>query len=344
MRAVQLTASETLVAREVPRPEIGPADLLVRVRAAGVCDTDLLIYQRLDVAQPLGIRPPVTLGHELAGEIVEVGARVVGFRPGDRVVAEPNVYCGECRSCRGGRPDACVRVQTIGMMRDGAFAEYVVVPAAFAHRLPDSISFEDAGGLVEPLACAVHGCRRTNLRPGEDVLIVGDGFYGQVFTIVARALGARRVGVFGHHASRLEAIRSRGADEVLDERDPGAAGMAASLGDGLGPAVVVDTVGSSASISLALRSVAPGGRVGVFGVSELGWQIEPAVFFMLKGIDLFGLLGNPGVCPDVMELLGTGVIDARGLVSHVLPLEELPRAFALKAGRDPAVRKIVITP
>jgi L-iditol 2-dehydrogenase len=344
MRAFQLTAQETLTAREVARPLPGPNDLLVRVRAAGLCDTDLLIYQIFDQAQAMGLRTPITLGHEFAGEVVEAGAEVVGFAPGDRVVAEPNVYCGACPSCLGGRPDACVRVQTIGMTRDGAFAEYVLVPARFTHKLPDSVDFETAGGLVEPLACAVHGYRRVRLQPGADVLIIGDGFYGLVFTMVARALGADRIGVFGHHASRLDRIRSRGADAALDERDPGAAEMAATLGGGLGPAVVIDTVGSSSSVSLALRSVAPGGRIGVFGVAGMEWRIDSALNVMLKAVDIFGLVGNPGVWPEVLRLVENGAINLSGLVSHVLPLDDLPKAFALKASRDPAVTKIVIQP
>ena len=344
MKAVQLTARETLTVRDLAVPRPGSGDLLLRVRAAGLCDTDLHIFHRIGEPGRSRMRAPLTLGHEFVGEVVEIGAEAAGFALGDRVAVEPNVYCGVCPPCRAGRHDACVRLQTIGMTRDGAFAEFVVVPAAFAHRLPDSVSYEVAGAFAEPLACVVHGYRRVRLQPGEDVLIVGDGFFGFLFAAVARARGAERIVVLGHHESRMARVRRAGADAALDERSPEAAEVVGALGEGLGPAVVIDTVGSASSVGLALGHVGPAGRIGVFGSAAAEWQVGAAHNLLRKGAEVLGLVGNPGVWPEALELLAGGAIDTAGAITHVLPLEDLPRAFELKASRDDGVGKIIIRP
>ena len=325
----------------IDAPLVGPADVLIRVRAAGLCETDVFFYSHADELASFGIPMPLTMGHEVAGEVVEVGREVTVLRPGDRVVVEPNVTCGTCLPCRSGRPDVCAKLVGIGQTRDGGFAEYLSAPAGFVHQLPSSVTYE-VGALAEPVACALHGFRRTRLRSGEDVLLIGDGFFGLVFAQVARVLGARRIVILGHHENRLAIARAEGADFALDERSPEAEEMLSSLGDGLGPHVVIDTVGSSTSLPLAIKSVMAGGRVGVFGVSSSEVTLNP-VMLMLKAPDIVGLVGNPVVWPEVLRLLETGAINPATLVSHVLPLVDLPRAFALKSSRAPEVLKIVVT-
>ena len=338
MKAIQLTGQEALATREVETPRPGPSDLLVRIRAAGVCETDVHIYH----ASFPPSRLPLTLGHEFSGEVAAVGSEVADFRLGDRVVVEPCIVCGECRFCRAGRPNLCARLVHLGMHVDGAFAEYVVAPARNAHRLPDGASFV-AGALAEPFGCGLHGLQRARLQPGEDVLVVGDGFFGLVYTQLARALGAGRIAVLGHHAERLARAREQGADVAVDERDPGVAEMATRMTEGFGPAVVVDTVGTAASFARAVELAGQGGRIAIFGAAGRQATIEHHSI-LLKELDVVGALSSSDAWPELVSLLASGRIHPERLVSRVMPLDDLAEAFRLKASRAIDVVKLVITP
>ena len=336
VKAIQLIAEETLAVRDLPVPEAGKGDVLIRVRASGVCETDLHVYRRGDRA-----RLPLTLGHEFAGEIAAVGPGVSGLLPGDRVAVEPCVVCGECRFCRSGRTNLCAKLDHLGLHSDGSFAEFVAAPARNAHRLPDGTSWI-AGALVEPFGCALHGLRRAHLQPGDDVLIIGDGFFGMVFTQLAHALDAGRVVVLGHHEDRLAMVREQGADVAIDERAGEVPQIAAGLSGGFGPAVVVDTVGAVGSFAKALELAGRGGTIALFGAVSREATI-PSGLILGKELDVVGIQSSPNVWPEVVSLLASARIQPERLVSRVLSMDDLEEAFNLKASRASSIIKLVVT-
>ena len=334
MRAVQLVARGTLEARDLPIPEPGPGELLVRVRATGICETDVHIYHRDNPP-----RLPLTLGHEFAGEVAASGPGCKRFGPGDRIVADPNVTCGNCRYCQMGRPNLCRSLRHLGMQIDGSDAEYVVVPERNAYRMPDVSSFE-AAALTEPFSCAMHAMTRLRLQPDEDVLIIGDGFFGQAYAQLARALGAGRVVAFGRSEAKLERAREQGADFAVDERAPEADEIARSLTEGLGPAAIIDTIGAGATFERAADLAAPGARIAFFGAT--GDQSGALTRRILgKELDVLGSLSSSGAWEATIDLLSKGALNPQALLTQVVDLSQLDEAFALKADPNSGVTKLV---
>ena len=205
MRAIQILTPGRVAEVELPEPEPGPEDVVVAVGACGVCGTDLHILAGEFPPTPY----PIVPGHEAAGTISAVGSAVVGLREGDRVGIDPSLFCGACHFCRLGRGNLCERWGAIGDTVDGAFAEFVKVPAANAYPIPDSMSF-GAAAFVEPVSCAVHAVDRLQLRFGESVLIYGAGTMGLILAQLLRSAGASFVALCDTNASRLERAESFG--------------------------------------------------------------------------------------------------------------------------------------
>lgn len=340
MKAIQLIEEQRLAISEIATPEPGPGEALVRVRAVGVCETDVHMYFR---ARSMGLGSlPIILGHEFSGEVAGLGPGVSAFAVGERVVVEPVVACGECPRCRAGRPNLCIHFAHLGLTGNGSFAEYVVAPTRNLHRLPDEVSFE-IGAMVEPLACTLWGLRRGRLQPGDDILIIGDGLFGLAFTQFARALGARKIAVLGHHRERLDLARECGADVAMDEREPGVGEMAASLEEGLGPSLVVDTVGLEKSLAQAVSLGGTGARIVLFGFGASATTVAP-LQLVFKEQDILPVLASPGVWPQTVRLLSEGKVRPQPLLSRVMPLDDLEQAFLLKASRRPDIFKIVVKP
>jgi L-iditol 2-dehydrogenase len=327
--------------RDLPEPQPGPGQVQVEVQCTGICGSDLHILHN-DIAIP--IRPPVVTGHEFAGVIAAVGADVTGWRPGDRVVAETAFsYCGVCRHCREGYYNVCDRRRTLGYWYDGAFARYTVVPAGRLHRLPDSVPFL-AGALTEPLACITHAVvELTRIVPGDRVLVSGPGSVGLATLQVARAQGAR-VLVAGTEvdAERLQAARDLGADWTVDVGRQPLAEVVAELTGGQGVDVVLECSGSPRAAQEGLLAVRKRGQytqIGLFG-RPFSLDFEKICY---KEIKVTGSLGSRWASWELaLGLLEGGKVDARALVSHVLPLTDWRRAFEMFERKEG--RKLVLEP
>lgn len=325
--------------REVQTPSAGPGQVVIEVEAAGICGTDVHIYLDEFVTTP-----PVTIGHEFAGRVVEIGTGVAGWAIGDRVTSETYFYtCGRCLQCRRGRPNLCRERRSIGSREDGAFARFIRVPATNLHRVPDGLSLESAS-FTEPLACVVHGVTDVaQVRAGDRVAIAGPGPIGLLALQLAMAGGAEVVmlGAEGD-ATRLEAALGLGAVGALDVTgtDNAHAAVADLLGDE--PDLVIECSGAGPAAPMLLDLVARGGRycqMGLFG-REVSLNLDAVCY---KELTLTGTNATvPTAWPRALHLLATGQIQTAPLITHRFPLTEWEDA--LSAARSKAGIKISLRP
>ena len=312
--------------REVPEPRPGPGEVLIEVQAASVCGSDIHIYHD---RHPYW--PPMVLGHEFAGVVVEAGPGVEGYRVGDRVVSETSTgACGRCFLCRTGNRQICPHKRAPGIGRDGAFARYLVMPAELLHRIPEGLSFEEAAA-TEPTAVAVHAvAERARVRPGERVVVLGPGPLGLLCLQVARACGARWVAVVGTARSaqrRLPAAEQLGAIPIqLGQEDP--VGRVAELTDGEGADVVLETSGSPAAVAMAPHLARRLGRVCELGVTGRGEVPFPWDVALFKGLEVqFSFSSRHSSWVLALRMLGEGRVRTEPLLDVRLPLSRWREAF-----------------
>jgi len=271
--------------REVARPTVDSDSVLIKVKAAGICGTDIHIFQ-----DEFEYSPPVIMGHEFSGDIVKVGEKVKGWKVGDRVVSEPHTgACRVCRLCRTGNPQVCSKKRPIGSGTDGAFAEFIKVPSWLLHRIPEEVSFEEAA-LTEPIAICVHCIlEKTGIETGDFVAILGPGPIGLLAAQVVKNAGASYVLISGTSRDakiRLKLAGELGIDYVVntDKEDP--ISKVRELTNGEGADVVVEASGSPSAINQAFQMVRRGGRISALGMTkeekvEIPWNMG-----IMKGIQI----------------------------------------------------------
>lgn len=322
---------------EQPIPEVGPGDVLIKVMASGICGSDLMEWYRIK-------RAPLVLGHEVTGEVVEVGAEVHAAAVGDRVFATHHVPCGECLSCLKGHETACETFQTVNNFTPGGFAQYLRVTGRSVRtgilKLPDEVSYE-AGTFVEPLGTVVRGLRTVGLTPGDSVLIYGAGLAGILFVKLARALGAGSVAVSDVDPYRLERAQQAGADFVL----PAAADVPQQYVEHAGrPAdKVIICTGAASAADAALGSVDRGGTVLFFAVGKPGDTL--AIDFNPFWRNDVSLRTCYGAAPldnrQALELLRRGAVSVADMITHRFGLEEIGQAFQTAACPGECLKVIV---
>ena len=325
MRGVFYTAPNTLDIREVPIPVPDSGELLVKVKAATTCGTDLKTYRRGHPKFP----PPFLFGHEFAGDIVEVGKGVEGFSPGMRVTANVFAPCGECYYCQHGQDNLCESLH----YNFGAFAEYIVIPSSIVKsntfHIPDDMPYEHAA-VLEPLVSVVHSQRRLGIQPGETVAIIGAGGAISLFHLqLALLAGASEVWGIGHSDTRLEIFSQTGASGVINGKRESALDQIKEWTDGRGADVVIECAGTKIAWEEAVRMVRKGGRVLWFGGLPSGTSVELDSAWIHYGeITLLGVHG--GTVADAKEayrLLVSGDVDARPLLSGEFNLDRIEDAF-----------------
>ncbi|MBV9282872.1 MAG: zinc-binding dehydrogenase [Chloroflexi bacterium] len=310
--------------RDVQEPEVPPGQVKIAVRAAGICGTDLHIYY-----DEYRSRPPVVLGHEVSGQVAEVGAGVERVRVGERVTTETYVStCGVCRFCRAGRINLCPQRRSIGSAVDGGFTSYLVVPEGNVHRLPERVSYL-AGALTEPLACVVHGALELpRLLPGDLAVIAGPGTIGLLTLQVVKGAGARVV-VLGTDADghRLQLAVDLGADRVFDVGRDDYRGAMDELTGGSGADIVYECSGAGPAAQMLLDLVRRGGQyvqIGLFG-KPIAWDLEQVCY---KELAVMGSNASvPSAWTRALDLMATGAVQTEPLVSGQLPITAWPDAF-----------------
>jgi len=289
MRAlVKAKAEPGLWMEELPIPEIGPNDVLIRVRKTGICGTDLHIYN-WDEWSRKTIQVPMAIGHECAGEVHAIGSHVTGLAPGDRVSVEGHVTCGHCRNCRAGRRHLCRNTRGLGVNRQGCFAEYVAMPAVNVFPLTPDIP-DDVAAFLDPLGNAVHTALSFDL-VGEDVLIVGAGPIGLMAAAVVRHVGARYVVITDVNEYRLDVARKMGVSYAVNPRERPLADVMRHLGMTEGFDVALEMSGNADGFRKMLEVMNNGGRVAILGIPSAPIEIDwSQVIF--KGLILKGVYGR----------------------------------------------------
>lgn len=342
MKALLLSEYKKLELADLPRPMPGPEEVLVEVAACGICGSDVHGY---DGSSGRRI-PPIVMGHEAAGTIVDVGAGVDEFKTGDRVTFDSTVYCGECDYCRRGEVNLCDRRQVVGVScgdyrRAGAFAEYIVVPQRIVYHLPDSFSFPEAA-MLEAVAVALHAVRLAEFKGGETALVMGAGMIGLLTLQAARAGGASRVIVADIDQTRLELAKEMGADDVLFS-GPDFGQRLQQLTAGRSVDIALEAVGRNETIAVAIDGVRKGGTVTLIG------NITPEVTLPLqkvvsRQIRLQGTAASAGEYPDAIRMMTEGKIRVKPMITAVAPLEDGPQWFARLYAQEPNLMKVVLTP
>ncbi|MDX2034439.1 MAG: zinc-binding dehydrogenase [Blastocatellia bacterium] len=313
--------------REVPIPEIGEDEVLLHVGAVSVCGSDVHQYH---ASQSWPVAVPVILGHEFGGVVAKAGSRVRNFKEGDRVVSETASYiCGTCMLCRTGAYNLCPQRKGFGYGINGAMADYARVPERTLHPIPDKLSFEKAA-LTEPCCVGYNAVvEKSNVRPGDTVVVLGPGPIGLLCAEMARLAGAGNLIVAGmaQDKSRLEAATELGATHAVNLQETDLKELVMSLGDGLGAHLVVDAAGASAALKTALDIVRPAGQITKvgWGPQPLGFSLDPLV---QKAVRLQGSFSHTFQNWEmVVSMLASGQINLHPIISRVAFLEDWKDCF-----------------
>jgi 2-desacetyl-2-hydroxyethyl bacteriochlorophyllide A dehydrogenase len=334
MRAVQVTEPGEWSVADVPDPSPGKGELVLRVEVCGLCGTDMHVLD----GELTSAGYPLVPGHELAGEVVQVGHGVEGAAVGDRMAVDPNLPCGRCHYCHIGRGNLCENYSAIGVTRAGGFAQLVLVPETAAYRLPEDIPTELAG-LVEPLSCAVHGLNRLPRTPGAHYLVYGAGTMGLLMAYLVRSAGAASVSIVDTNDDRLSFATDFGVDSATAHAD--------ELDRPEGFEVVIDATGALAAINEGLTRVRRGGTFLQFGVAAEDARASFSPFAVYnREIDIIGSMAvhhSFGRAIDLLAAAGGGTRkQLSSMVSDVLPIDRFDDAVSVF--RSGSARKVQIAP
>jgi L-iditol 2-dehydrogenase len=343
MKALILKEYKRFCIEDVPIPELGPEDVLVSVKACGICGSDV---HGMDGSTGRR-RPPVIMGHEAAGVIAEVGTETTNWKPGDRVTFDSTAYCGRCDFCRRGQINLCNQRRVLGVScedyrQDGAFAEYVAVPQHILYRLPEALTFEQAA-LVEPLSIAFHAARRTPLALNDTAVVVGAGMIGLTIIQTLRVAGCGRIIAADIAQDKLTLAAKLGATHTVDCSDGSALEKILQLTHGCGADVAFEAVGVAATVDLAVRCVRKGGAVTLVGNVSPNVPL-PLQVVVTRELTLNGSCASAGEYPACLDMMARGAIQTGPLLSAVAPLAEGATWFDRLYAREPGLVKVVLCP
>jgi threonine dehydrogenase-like Zn-dependent dehydrogenase len=324
MKAVVWDGPFKLSLKEVRKPVPREKEVLIKTKSVGICGSDLEIY---DGRFKQSI-PPIIIGHEGGGIVESIGADVKKVNEGDRVIVECLLYCGECENCRKGQYNLCFNHKVIGMIGyNGEYAEYFVAPEQNVHKLPENISWEEAG-LIDTLAGPVAGIEKTNIHLGQTVVVYGPGPAGLFFCKLAKLRGAGKIYLIGTRDSRLAFGGKYGVDVILNAKRDNVEDFILKDTNGRGVDLVIEAAGSGEALNSGMQVIKKGGELliyGVFGGGPVPVDIQP---IQINELVIKGLNGSPFKYPDTINLISKGIINVKAIISHTFKLEELPNLFS----------------
>jgi propanol-preferring alcohol dehydrogenase len=318
MKAARLIKpGHPLEMQELPVPEPGPGDVLVRVKATGICHSDAHYRAGVSPVRPL----PLTLGHEVSGMIEEIGSEVQNFKPGDRVCLHYLITCGKCGFCHRGSEQFCVNGSMIGKYRDGGYAEYICIPERSTFHLPEPIPFDQGAIMMCSTATSLHAMNKARLQPGETVAVFGVGGLGMSAVQIANEYGAKKVFGVDINPSKLEFAHQHGAVPIdAQQADPVV--QIKELNDGKGVDVALELIGLPETMRQAVESVGVFGRVAMVGLSAENIEIDPYNELLMREAELIGVADHLAKeLPTLIDYVATGKIDLSTVITKSIPLE-----------------------
>ena len=340
---MMLTDLKKLEIQDSPIPHFSKNEVLIRVKACGICGSDVHGY---DGSSGRRI-PPLIMGHEAAGLIEECGSEVSGFSKGDRVTFDSTVYCGKCSYCKKGQVNLCDSRVVLGVScedyrRHGAFAEFVAVPSHIIYKLPDTFPFEHAA-MIEAVSVAVHAVGRISFDSGDKSLVVGAGMIGLLLIQAIRSAGCREIIAVDMDNDRLNLAKKLGATQVINSQEVDALSFILNETGGQGVDKSFEVVGATPTVQLSIHAVRKGGSVVMVG--NLAPEVElPLQSVVTREISLFGTCASAGEYPKCIELMADGSIQVDPLISAKAALEEGPEWFERLYGREPGLMKVILNP
>ncbi len=337
MKASRFLGNKTFAVTDLPTPHAGPGELVLRNQVCGVCGTDVHIYH----GEPgsADVNPPVVLGHEYSGEVVEVGEGVTGFAVGDHVTVDPNIYCGHCAYCQNGKKQLCPSMEAIGVTRDGGFAQYSLIPASQAFKLEPTVPWE-AAAMAEPLACCLHGIDLAGIQVGDKVCVVGGGAIGLLMVQLAKLSGASQIVLSEPNEKRRQVGLQLGANAALDPTRPDAQEAFAQVLDG-GANVVIECVGNVPAVKSAFQFAGKGATVLLFSVPKVDATFDLPLFDVYKKeLTIKGSFVNPDTHARAVALINSGKVDFGPIITHRFTLDQLPEAIAMQMS-DASIKVVV---
>ena len=342
MKALLLTDYLNLEFTDMPVPDIGPTDVLVRVRACGICGSDVHGWDGSSGRR----KPPLVMGHEAAGTIERVGDAVTDLAVGDRVTFDSTIYCGHCWFCRRGDINLCENRRVMGVSpgeyrQHGAFAEYVALPQHIVYPLPDGLSFQHAA-MVEPVSIAVHAVNRTPLALGTSAVVVGAGMIGNLVVQTLRIAGCSQIIAVDLDQGKLDLAQQVGATHgVLATEDVAAA--VRKLTGGRGADATFEAVGIQPTVQSAIESARKGGSVTLVG--NLAANVEfPLQSVVTRELTLYGSCGSSGEYPECLSLIASGAFDLDAIISATVPLDEGASWFQRLYDGEAGLMKVIVEP
>jgi 2-desacetyl-2-hydroxyethyl bacteriochlorophyllide A dehydrogenase len=320
----------SLVEKEIPKPPEGW--VILRNYYCGVCGTDVHIYN--GEAGSADVNPPVVLGHEYSGEVIEIGKEVKNVSVGDKVTVDPNIYCGVCESCRNGKKQLCKDMRAVGVTMDGGFQQYSCVPEAQLFKLNDNIDMK-FGAMAEPLACCLHGIDRAGIKPGDNVCIVGGGAIGLINMQLAKLSGAAKVVL-----SEPNEIRRKTAEKIcnvltVNPMDKGYIDDVKDYFKTDGADVVIECAGNNQAVKSSFDLAGKGATILLFSVPKIESDFPLHLFDVYKKeLTIKGSFVNPDTHSRAVRIINSGLIDFSDVITHVFPLEKLEDAVKMQMGNE----------
>ncbi|OXM87119.1 NAD(P)-dependent alcohol dehydrogenase [Paenibacillus rigui] len=343
MKAAVMHTPGHIAIEQLPVPEAGPDEVLIKVMAVGVCGSDVHYFEHGRIG-PYVVRKPIILGHECAGIVVACGERVTRFAPGDRVAVEPGVTCGRCEQCKSGRYNLCPDVQFLATPPvDGAFVQYIKHREDFVFPIPDHVSFEEAA-MAEPLSVGIHALNRAGFKPGGEVAIIGMGPVGLLAVAAAKAFGASRIYASDLEENRLQAALKLGATDAISGKAGDAAERILELTAQRGVDLAIETAGHPRALQTAMKVIKRGGKLSIVGlppVDEVGFNVP---FLCDNEIDIYGIFRYANTYPTGVRFLSSGMQGLSEIFTDRFPLERTQEAMVKAMTEKATSVKIIVYP